>query len=149
MFPAQLCLFIDPKDILSWIERRRTGNESQTNPRLVIYDGDCGFCKKMIKRAKMADLFATCKYIPFQDIADYKEIHPDLTRERCVYELVLVENRKSLFGGFQAVRRLCFSHPPFYPLIFIFYLPGMGVIGSIFYKIVARLRSRATCQIST
>ena len=147
LFPAQLCLFLDPRDILRWIERRRLWHASATKPRTVIYDGDCGVCKALIKRIQMADLFAVCAYVPYQSIENFAALHPTLTQERCQYELVLAESGREVFGGFDAVRRLCFSHPPFYPLLFLFYFPGMGIIGSAAYKIFARFRSKTSCQL--
>ena len=148
LFPAQLCLFIHPQKILDWIERRRSENQSATNPRLVIFDGDCGFCQRMINKAHIADLFAVFKYAPFQSIQDYKEVHLDLTQEQCQKEVILVESRKAMFGGFEAVRRLMLSCPLFYPLVPIFYFPGMGVVGGIVYRWVARNRSQISCKIT-
>ena len=139
LFPPQLFLFINPDQIITWIEEKRRINSHSIQNRL-IYDGQCGFCRASIKRVGVADLFLRIKFIDFHQVADFKELHPQLTREKCLSQMYLIETDGCLCGGFEAFRRLCLILPMFYILIPIVYLPGMGIVGPRMYQWVAKNR---------
>ncbi len=56
MFPAMLLLFINPNDILTWIQKRQRINQSSQRP-ILLYDGSCGFCKWSVQILQKMDLF--------------------------------------------------------------------------------------------
>ena len=93
----------------------------------------------MIK-LEIMDLFGTLKMVDYQQVEDFKTLHPLLTREQAHSQLHLIEPDGALYGGFAVFRRLCFTMPMLYPMIPVFYFPGMGVAGPWIYRWVAKNR---------
>ncbi len=139
LFPPQLFLFINPENIVAWIEQKRWLN-SRSIQNLVVFDGHCGFCRASIEKLLVADLFGCLKPVDFHQAGDLKQLHPELTKEKCMSQFYLIEPDGKLYGGFAAFRRLCSKLPMFYPLILFVYLPGMGVVGPKVYQWVAKNR---------
>ncbi len=143
LFPAQLLLFINPQQIIAWVEAKRAVNSR--SPKIqVIYDGDCGFCLASVQSLRVMDLFGKLDYVNFR-ITDVNALHPALTKEKAQSQMYIIEadslgTTPSLFGGFFAFRRLCWVLPMMYPLIILFYLPGAGLVGSWVYRWVAEHR---------
>ncbi|MBP9855457.1 MAG: DUF393 domain-containing protein [Candidatus Omnitrophica bacterium] len=140
LFPVQLLLFINPDQIVAWIEQKQRRNHSATLRLKIIYDGDCGFCRRWIKRIQIMDLFEKYMYVNFRTAADLKQIHPELTEAACEHEMILIDEDCSIHGGFFVFRKICFSMPMLMPLALVFYFPGSGSIGPLLYQWVARHR---------
>ena len=139
LFPPQLLLFINPKDIVQWVEKKR--GQSQNKGRAqVIYDGHCQFCETSINILLTMDLFGYLKPVDYHTIESVKTLHPNLTKELCHSQLHLIEPDGTLSGGFFIFRRLCFKIPMLYPFIFVFYFPGSGIAGPLVYRWVAKNR---------
>jgi len=149
LFPPQLLLFIHPQDIEIWIEQKRSFNRS-AKQALLIYDGHCKFCINSVRKLKVMDLFETLKPVDFQVIKDIKLLHPELTSELTMSQLYLIETDGQLYGGYHVMRRICWTMPMLYPFIPIIYFPGMGIMGPIIYKFIAKnrylLHGHPTCQ---
>ena len=139
LFPFQFLLFINPSDIVQWIEQKRIFHLSAKRP-LLLYDGNCQFCLSSLKQLEIMDLFSSFEYINFHSVPDLHILHPSLTPTMVSSQMYLIEPGGNLYGGFAAFRRICFSMPMMYPLIFIFYFPGMGVIGPLVYRLIAKNR---------
>ena len=145
LFPAQLMLFINPEHILRWIEGRRAYHAASPRSKL-IYDGNCGFCRKSVRELKVMDLFNRIEYVDFQAHTDLPQVHPQLNKDAAASQIHLVENIQSqdggqkLYGGFFVFRRLCLIMPMLYPAILIFYLPGSGFFGPMLYQWIAKNR---------
>ncbi len=149
LFPPQLLLFINPDHLESWIEARRQDNKRKGQFK-IIYDGHCGFCVKSIEKLFIMDLFGFLQKIDYQECADVKEIHPQLTKELCHSQLQCVTPNGELYGGFFAFRRLAFKIPMLYPLIVLLYFPGTRYFGPLVYGWIAKNRylfhASKTCQ---
>lgn len=139
LFPAQLFLFIDPGHIVRWIEQKRMVNASSARAKL-IYDGNCGFCRNSVRQVLVMDLFRVLHIADFQEVQDPAVLHRQLTREKCASQIHLVEPDGTLYGGFEVLRRTCFTLPMLYPMIFVFYFPGAGAVGPPVYRWVAKNR---------
>jgi len=138
--PPQLLLFINPDNIMNWIEGKRTYHQSAQNQRQLIYDGNCQFCQKTITKIKVMDLWATLKFINFHDVTEMQTLHPELTEEKVKRRVYLIDERGRISGGFDAFRKLSLSMPMLYPVIPIFFFPGMRFFGNLFYRFFARHR---------
>ncbi len=138
LFPPMLFLFINPQDIVNWIEQKRLYNQA-ARQSLLIYDGNCQFCLRSVITLKVLDLFGTLKYVDLHAV-DLELVHPGLNKNLAMSQLHLVETDGKLYGGFMVFRRICFSMPMLYPLIFIFYFPGMGIGGPLLYRFIAKNR---------
>jgi predicted DCC family thiol-disulfide oxidoreductase YuxK len=139
LFPAQLLLFIHPKALVDWIERRRSINAA--SPRFqVIYDGHCQFCKASVRQLQVMDLFGRCDYVDYQVAADLTSLHPALTKDLAASQLHLITPDGRLYGGYFAFRQLAWIMPMLYPLLAFMYLPGADWIGPIKYRFIAQNR---------
>ncbi len=149
LFPPQLLLFIHPDAVVGWIERQRRYHQS-ANRRQIVYDGNCRFCIHSLAQLKIMDLFDVLKPVDFQKLEDPRILHPLLAKDAALSQLHLIEPDGTLYGGFVAFRRLCFSLPMLYPLIPIVYLPGMSVVGPFIYRWIAKNRylfhANVTCR---
>ncbi len=120
LYPAQLLLFIHPDAVLRWIESIRR----RQVPMTLLYDGDCGFCRRWVERFMVMDIFGRLTFKPMADAG---------------HEMVLVDG-ETRWGGFRAFRRLCLQLPMLYPLVLFVYFPGAVWVGDWGYRFVARNR---------
>ena len=139
LFPAQLLLFINSDKVLRWIERKRQYNE-EGRQSILLFDGKCRFCQGSVNQLVVMDLFSTLKLVDFHQVDDLKKLHPELTQELALSQMYLIDPNGNLWGGFFAFRRISLKLPMLYPAIFIYYFPGMGILGPIVYKWVAQNR---------
>ena len=140
LFPAMFLLFINPNDILDWIERRRQYHHDAPRPKL-LYDGDCGFCLKCIRVLRKMDLFGTLEYVNFhEDIAAGRPLPAGLSKEQVLKRIYLIENDRHAYGGYAVFRRICWQMPILAALIPVIFFPGMGIVGPLMYDFVARNR---------
>ncbi len=137
-FPPQLMLFIDPRTIIAWIERRRERWRS-LNHGVLVYDGRCGFCLASVRRLQVLDLFGYIQLVDYHTYQDVRQLHPSLDVATCHSQMHVVEPGR-LSGGFQAFQRLTLKLPLLWLLAPIFYLPGMRWIGGKVYRWVAQNR---------
>jgi predicted DCC family thiol-disulfide oxidoreductase YuxK len=97
-------------------------------PRL-IFDGDCGFCRRWIERwkRKTGD---RVEYIAFQELGDR---FPEISRERCKQSVQLIEPDGSVYEGAEAVFRSLGRQ-------WMYRAPGVGPLSEWLYRLVARHR---------
>ena len=150
LFIPQLLLFIDPDNVVKWIEQKRLFNQSSNKQSQLIYDGQCQFCLASVKKLKILDLYGTLRFVDLHQIDFHSAREDGLTKEKALSQLYLIEPDGALYGGFQVFRRICFTMPMLYPFIPIFYFPGMGILGPIIYRFIAKnrylLHFNHTCQ---
>jgi len=140
MFPAMLLLFIDPNEILTWIQKRQRIHQSSDRPML-LFDGSCGFCKWSVEALKKMDLFSILEYKNVYDYLDSgKNLPAGLTSDHVLKRMYLVENGTDAYGGYIVFRRICWHMPMMYLLIPIIFFPGMGIVGPLLYDLVAKNR---------
>ncbi len=149
LFPAQLLLFIDPEDWITWIEKIRKKNEEHGQDKL-IYDGHCNFCIGSLRRVQVLDLFGKLKPVDYQAVQDVKTIDARLTREICHSQMQLLTQDGKLYGGFYVFRRLTLKLPLLYLLAPVLYFPGMQWPGNFIYSFIAKNRylfhRKSTCK---
>jgi len=124
LFPAQMLLFIHPQKITDWIEVKRRINAQSPRPK-IIYDGQCGFCRSSIRVLQVMDLWGKLEYV---------------AGPKGMNEMRLEFFDGKAYGGFFALRQLSWILPMLYPMIPVVYFPGMGIIGPLAYRWVARNR---------
>ncbi|MBI1874835.1 MAG: lipase maturation factor family protein [Acidobacteria bacterium] len=109
---------------------------------LMIFDGDCGFCRRWIARWK--ELTGGCvRYLPFQD-PDIAAAFPELPRERFQQAVQLIEPDGWVFGGAEAVFR-ALAHVPEKRWLLSAYqhVPGVAPVAERTYRLIARHRPAA------
>lgn len=140
LFPGMLFLFINPEHVLRWIEAKRAFNRRAPRHTLV-FDGDCGFCRRSVRHLQIMDLYGTTDMVAYQDVKNLSGLHADLDEEKAKQRVYLIEPDGEMHGGFFAFRRFCFLMPMMYPLVVIFFFPGSGIIGPWVYRWIAGHRS--------
>jgi predicted DCC family thiol-disulfide oxidoreductase YuxK len=107
---------------------------------LLVYDGDCGFCKFWINRWHCAtgDLL---DYLPSQD-PQIAERFAEIPREAFDSSVQLIERDGSVYNGAEAVFRSLSHHPHLrWPLDIYEVCPPFAYLAEWFYKLVARHRT--------
>jgi predicted DCC family thiol-disulfide oxidoreductase YuxK len=113
---------------------RRVG--SPPDRSLIVFDGDCGFCRFWIARWRRQ----TVDYQPFQD-PDIPERFADIPRERLARAVHLIEADGSVSEGAEAVFRLLALSHRRAPLWAYEHVPGVAPVTERAYRIIADHRS--------
>ncbi len=104
---------------------------------LLIYDGDCNFCRRWINRWKSLTQ-EQVDYAPFQQVADQ---FPQIPKENFKASIQLIEPSGATFSGAEAVFRALASTPNKRWLLRAYErIPGFRLISEWFYRLVARHR---------
>lgn len=107
---------------------------------LLIFDGDCGFCRAWIENWKRLT-GERVRYAPFQDAA---EQFPQVTREEFAAAVKLILPGGEVLSGARAVFTALASLPDRRWLLWIYdRLPGVGIVCETAYGVIARHRSFA------
>jgi predicted DCC family thiol-disulfide oxidoreductase YuxK len=107
---------------------------------VLIFDGDCNFCRRWISRWNEAT-GDRVEYIPFQD-STVAERFPELPHEQCEQAVQLVDTDSSIHSGAEAVfRTLAFAPHNRWPLWFYQHVPGVAPVTEACYRAVAKHRT--------
>jgi predicted DCC family thiol-disulfide oxidoreductase YuxK len=126
----------------------RSAAAGVSRDHVFYYDGDCGFCTRVVRVLQAADLRHRVRWVAFQSLA---KMPGGLTRSDLQRE-AYIQHRGSLEGGFYSFRRLTLLLPPLWPLAPLMWLPGMQRLGEPAYAWVARNRGRlpgSVCSIDS
>ena len=112
------------------------------------YDGECGFCTRVVRLLSAADLRRRVRWLAFQPL---EALPGDLTLADLRRE-AYIQRDDVLEGGFYSFRRLTLVLPPLWPMAPLIWLPGMHWLGEPAYAWVARNRTRlpgSVCSIDS
>lgn len=103
---------------------------------LLIFDGDCGFCRRWIERwqQKTAD---RVEYLPFQDERVAVQF-PEIPREEFTQSVQLIEPDGAVYDGAEAVYRSLGRQRAYEKI------PGLAPLSEWAYRLVARHRQMAS-----
>jgi predicted DCC family thiol-disulfide oxidoreductase YuxK len=110
------------------------------------YDGDCGFCTRVVRLMAWLDRGRRIRWVAFQSL---ETLPGGLTRADLQRE-AYIQRGEELEGGFYSFRRLSQLLPPLWPLAPLLWFPGVNRAGEAVYAWVARNRMRlpgSTCEI--
>lgn len=114
----------------------------------VVYDGLCPMCRKAGSRIKALDIADAATLVDFNEV-EPESIHPELTREKCMVAMYVVEGDR-LTSGYDAVVRILRALPALWPLAWITFLPGISAAGHAVYRRIAESRAReGNCEEGT
>src|SRR5258706_11179176 len=109
---------------------------SPTKP-LLIFDGDCNFCRHWIARWKNSTGDAV-DYIEFQD-ASIATRFPEISRDQFEQAVQLIEPDGSVYAGAEAaLRSLAHGSHSHWQLWCYEKLTGIAFVAEFFYRLVAR-----------
>ena len=99
---------------------------------LVIYDGECMFCRRQLGNLKR---FSGGRFeaISFRE-PGFFERHPEVTPEECqkAIQFVSAEGRK--YSGAEAVARIVSLNPIWLPVKWIYFVPGLRRLWDVVYE---------------
>ena len=108
---------------------------------LMIFDGDCGFCRRWIRRWK-TETGDAVDYAPSQEVASR---FPEVPPEAFTRSVQLVLPTGEVFEGAEAVFRALAEAPGRrWPLAAYRGLPGFAAVSELGYRLVAQHRSGAS-----
>jgi lipase maturation factor 1 len=108
---------------------------------LVIFDGDCRFCRRWIERWREMT-GGSVTYAPFQEVADR---FPEIAPENFAQALHLIDRDGTVYRGAEAVFRSLGSVRGGRRLIWCYqHLPAFAPITEMAYGAIARNRQRAS-----
>jgi len=107
---------------------------------LLIYDGDCGFCRRCVERWKKAT-GGRVRCAPYQEMAHE---FPDIPLSAFEEAVHLVEGER-ITRGAEAILRMLRYGGRRLPLFLYENFPGFASLSEFLYRLIAKHRQRATC----
>jgi predicted DCC family thiol-disulfide oxidoreductase YuxK len=108
---------------------------------LVIYDGQCKFCTKQVKRVAQFDLAGLFSFISLHD-PRVSQRFPNLSHQQLMDQMWVVDPTGRQYGGTDAVRLISRKLWTLWPLAVLLHLPGTGWFWRAAYRGIARIRYR-------
>ena len=108
---------------------------------IVIYDGNCQFCTSQVENLRRWDTKGRLAYLSLHD-PEVARRFPDLTYDRLMEEMVVVDQQGNRHGGAAAFRYLTTRLPRLYPLAPVMHIPFTLPLWQWGYRQVARRRYR-------
>lgn len=127
--------------------------ESKAYARTVIFDGDCGFCRRWIRIGRKLDWLGRMDWRARLD-PGVQAAFPQLCAEETQNRMVSIRPDGNPYGGFYAVRDILLHFPLTFLPALLLYIPGVSWIGVPAYKWIAKNRHRfggkseESCRIS-
>lgn len=103
---------------------------------LLVYDGDCGFCRRWVARWKSL----TGEAVSYVPAASYSPSHPEIKPEEFAGSVVLIEDGRRFSGAEAVFRTLAHAPPRGLWLKAYRALPPFAWAAELFYRTVARRR---------
>lgn len=107
---------------------------------VVIYDGECNFCIAQVKNLQRLDIGGS--KLSFLSLHDPRvaQRYPQLTHDRLMSEMVIVDAAGNDYGGSEAVKYLSRRLPALWPVMPILHLPGTAGLWRWGYRQIAKRR---------
>jgi predicted DCC family thiol-disulfide oxidoreductase YuxK len=106
---------------------------------VVIYDGDCRFCSGQVRNLARFDRGGRLAFISLHD-PEVARRYPDLSKERLMEEMVLIDRTGKRHGGADAFRYLTRRLPLLWPLAPLMHIPCCLPLWRWCYRQVAQRR---------
>jgi predicted DCC family thiol-disulfide oxidoreductase YuxK len=108
---------------------------------IVIYDGECNFCRSQVERLARWDSRAGLSFLSLHDPEVWKRF-TELTHERLMREMVVVDKQGRAHGGAAALRYLSLRLPRLRILAPLMHVPFSLPLWQVLYRQVAKRRYR-------
>jgi predicted DCC family thiol-disulfide oxidoreductase YuxK len=112
----------------------------------VVYDGQCGFCRRLLRAAVALDVRHRLQLHDATHRAAIAARFPMLEGADLDHAMFAVTDDGAVYRGFFAVRRILRASPLTWLLLPIVHMPLSGRLGPRLYDWVARNRYRFGCE---
>lgn len=116
-----------------------TDPDSAKADHVVIYDGQCNFCRGQVQRLARLDLAGRLGFLSLHD-SRAAERYPDLSHEDLMQQMYVVSPDGRRRGGSDAIRYLSRKLPLLWPVMPLLHLPGTAPLWRWMYQQVAKRR---------
>src|SRR5215475_15603488 len=107
----------------------------------VLYDGDCAFCRKSVALVQKLDWLGKLEYVNVRDEAQPILKEPMVAAAPLLEQMHVIPSQGgALYGGYRAIRFICWRLPLTWIGAPFLYLPGMTWLGQKIYLWIARNR---------
>lgn len=114
--------------------------DAQPGSDVVIFDGDCNFCKSQVGTLRRLDRCGhRLAYLSLHD-PRIAERYPDLTHDQMMQQMYVVDRKGNRHGGSEAVKYLSRRLPMLWPAMPILHIPGSAGLWRWVYGQVAKRR---------
>ena len=111
----------------------------------IIFDGQCGFCINTLKLVRALDIREALRFHDARR-SQTLELFPELRSAALAEAMYARVQGEPPHRGFYAFRRLLWCSPLMWPLIPLFYFPGVSFLGKRVYAWVAGNRKNFGCE---
>lgn len=108
---------------------------------VVIYDGNCQFCRKQVERLARLDSAGRLAFVSLHDPL-VQQRFPDLTHEQLMEQMYVVDQAGNRYGGAAAVRYLSRRLTRMWVLVPLLHIPGTMPVWQWGYHQFAKRRYR-------
>lgn len=121
-----------------------------SDSNVVIYDGECNFCKAQVRNVRRLDLGG--KRLSFISLHDPRvaQQYSDLSHEDLMAQMYIIDPAGNRHGGSEAVKFLSRKLPILWLVMPILHLPGTAGLWRWLYNQVAsrryKLAGKSTCE---
>jgi predicted DCC family thiol-disulfide oxidoreductase YuxK len=113
--------------------------DERPGAEVVIYDGQCRFCRAQVERLARWDRSGRLAFISLHD-RRVSQRYPDLAPEQLMQDMYLIDRQQRRHRGAAALRYLSRRLPRLWPLVPLLHLPGTLALWQAIYRQVAKRR---------
>jgi predicted DCC family thiol-disulfide oxidoreductase YuxK len=115
----------------------------EPSPFVVIYDGSCGICRKIINKLQKIEYSANISYVPSSKIETIKiPLAEEIKILAAKYMICYEVSKDQVHLGYFAFRRILLLSRKFKIFAMIMFFPGTSLVGRFIYRFVASNRKR-------
>lgn len=123
--------------------------EALTSADVVIYDGECNFCRSQVENLRRLDRGGN--RLSFLSLHDPRvaERYPDLSPEELMEQMFVIDQSDRRHGGGDAVKYLSRRLPLLWPVAPVLHIPGTARLWRWIYRQIAKRRYKLagrTCE---
>ena len=111
----------------------------------IIFDGQCRFCVRSLLVVRALDIRGALRFHD-GNRAETLELFPELGVAELAEAMYAIVRGEPPYRGFYAFRRVLWFSPLMWPLIPLFYFPGVSFFGERIYNWVAKNRKNLGCE---
>lgn len=110
---------------------------------LVLFDGDCPFCRAQVRLLKRLDTFKHFQFLPRSD-PGVRELAPELALDSLPEAICCLSRAGGIHCGARCIRFMAIRMPVLLPLGMALWIPGVIGLAEWVYKRIAKNRYRLT-----